>query len=207
MLGMLAGSTRLDPMGQASYRALAGRPLLRLSDKHGQPILTDRVLSSYRDSLAEEVSDSAGRVFDCGETGLPLGVSAIPQGRFEELLHGVPPAAQRLHIDRTKRFDDSRLAEFVRAEVALLEDLAKAAARPHSAGADPGGAAGHGAASGADPVGADAPLGALLAAADYTWAHFPDVPDLSAPERGFIARARVAALYYAERLRRIESVL
>jgi hypothetical protein len=189
VLGMLAGSTRFDPVGQASYRAIAGRRLLRLSDKYGRPILTDRVLSSYRDSLAEEVSDSTGRVFDCGETGLALGVSVVPADRLEELLQGFPADAPRLRIDRKRRFDGARLAGFVRAELVLLEQVAQAAARA------------------VDSPGAEEPLGALLADADYTWTHFSDVPDLSAPDRGFIARARVAALYYAERLRRIESIL
>jgi hypothetical protein len=189
VLAMLAGSTRLDPIGQASYRALNARRLLRIPDKNGRPILTDRVLSSYRDSLAEETSASVERVFDCGETGLPLGVPAIPAGRFEELLRCGPAAPRRLRIDQERRFDGAQLADFVAAERSLLADVARAAAG-FGASAETGDS-----------------LGALLAEADYTWAHFPDVPDLSALDRGFVARARVAALYYAERLRLIESVL
>ncbi|MGA2379228.1 MAG: 6-hydroxymethylpterin diphosphokinase MptE-like protein [Spirochaetia bacterium] len=189
VLAMLARSTRLDPIGQASYRALADRRLLRLADKHGLPILTDRVLSSYRDSLAEEISASAGRVLDCSETGLPLGVSAIPAERFEEILQCIPSAAPRLRIDQERRFAGARLAGFVAAERSLLADVVKAAAEFGTSGE------------------AGDSIGLLLAEADYTWAHFPDVPDLSAPDRGFVARARIAVLYYAERLRRIESVL
>jgi hypothetical protein len=189
VLTMLAGSTRLEPVGQASYRVLAGRSLLRLLDKHGRPILTDRVLSGYRDNLAEELRASTGRVLDCGETGLPLGARVISAARFEELLQSVPTSAPGLLVNQEKGFDGARIEGFVAAERSLLAEVATAAAGS-GVSAQAGGS-----------------LGALLAEVDYTWAHFPDVPDLSAPDRGFVARARVAALYYGERLRRIESVL
>jgi hypothetical protein len=185
VLAMLARATRMDPVGQASYRALEGRRLLRVPDKNGLPVLTDRVLSSYRDSLADRVRDSSGRVFDCGPTGLPLGVDRVSLPRFQELLAGAAVTGPRLHVDRKRRFAAEHLAGFMAAERALLADVARAAAAP---AADPG-------------------LGALLADADYVWAHFPDVPDLAAPDRGFTARARIAAQYYGERLRRVESVL
>ena len=187
LIAMLAGSSRLAPVGQAGYHALAGRHLLQGTDKHGRPVLTDRVLSSYRDSLEEEMRESSARVRDCGETGLPLGVRAIATSQLEEALKGVAPSAERLQIDRTRRFPGARLVRFAASERALLERVALAAGHP-SAVEDPA-------------------LGGLLADADYTWTHFPDLPDLSALDRGFVARARVAALYYAERLRRIESVL
>jgi hypothetical protein len=47
----------------------------------------------------------------------------------------------------------------------------------------------------------------FLKEADYTWVHFPDAPGEGMPDRGFLARARAAAGYYAERLRRLESFL
>ena len=187
VLAMMAASTRLDPVGLASYRALAGRRLLHVTDKHGRQTLTDRVLGSYRDSLEQELGGSAGRVFDCGETGLPLGARTITTAQFEALLAENPSASPRLQVDDGRRFPGDAIPEFVRAERALLLDLAQAAGSGTRAGADS--------------------VGALLAQADYTWTHFPDAPDLSAPDRGFLARARVAALYYAERLQRIESVL
>jgi hypothetical protein len=152
-------------------------------------VLTDRVLSSYRDSLEEELSESSARVRDCGDTGLPLGVPVIAASQLEAALQAGATSAQSLRIDRTRRFPGERLAHFVASERALLEKVALAAGGPSGNGPAP------------------EALGALLADADYTWTHFPDQPDLAAPERGFVARARVAALYYAERLRRIESVL
>jgi len=96
---------------------------------------------------------------------------------------------KRLCIGQGGRFHSERLAEFLAAERSRLEELAEAAAAFISSGER------------------GESLGGLLAESDYAWAHFPDAPDLSAPDRGFVARARVAALYYAERLRRIESVL
>ena len=183
---MLAKATRLDPVGQASYRALETRRLLRVADKHGQPVLTDRVLSSYRDSLADRARSSSGRVFDCGPTGLPLGMDRVSLPRFEELLtSGTVTGPRNPCVDRGKRFAGDHLAQFVASERALLADMATAASARDT----------------------DPRLGALLAEADYVWTHFPDVPDLSAPDRGFAARARVAAQYYGERLRRVESVL
>jgi membrane associated rhomboid family serine protease len=188
-LAMLAESTRLDPVGQAGYSALAGRRLLYLPDKNGRMILTDLVLSSYRDSLSGELSASSERVLDCGQSGLPLGVRAIRGEQFEGLLGNTPAAGQRLHIDRERRFPEDQLSGFVAAERALLAEIADAAAVFAASGGQGGS------------------LGALLADADYTWVHFPDLPDFSALDPGFVARARIAALYYAERLRRIESVL
>jgi hypothetical protein len=197
VLAMMAASTRLDPVGQAAYRAFVDRRLMRVADKHGRPIITDRVLSSYRDSIEEELGGQEGRALDCGETGLSLGVRAITTGRFEELLQNSPVGTPRLLLDRSRRFEGSRLAEFLAAERSLLLDCADAAAAGGSGGTGESRRA-------AEPVRS---LSSLLSEADYAWAHFPDVPDLSAPDRGFLARARVAALYYAERLRRIESVL
>jgi hypothetical protein len=188
-LSMLCGSSRTDPVGQAGWRALTGRRLVTLTDKNGRPVRTDSVLSSYRDSLAEELEPFTSRVLDCGESGIPLGVRAIRSERFEELLMGGPASPWRLRVDPEKGFRGERIAGFLSAERALLSRAARASARFEETGDD-----------------AES-LGALLADADYAWAHFPDVPDLSAPQRGFAARARVAALYYAERLRKIESVL
>ena len=187
VLAMTAASTRLEPVGLASYRALASRRLLRVTDKHGRPTLTDRVLGSYRDSIEQELSGSGERVFDCGETGLPLGARVVTTERFEELLEQNPAASPRLHVDAGKRFPGDRIAGFVRSERALLLDLARAAGDAGAAG--------------------DGSAASLLAQCDYAWTHFPDMPDLSAPDRGFLVRVRIAALYYAERLRRIESVL
>ncbi len=188
-LTMLAGSSRVKPVGQASYQALAGRRLVRLPDKHGRPVLSDGVLSSYRDSLAAEMSQGPGRVLDCGATGLSLGVPTITEDHFEELLQRVRPSGQKLCIGPGGRFRSELLADFLAAERSRLEELAEAAAGFVASGER------------------GESLGGLLAESDYAWAHFPDVPDLSAPSRGFVARARIAALYYAERLRRIESVL
>jgi len=50
-------------------------------------------------------------------------------------------------------------------------------------------------------------LRALLRAVEHAWVHFPDEPDLDAPDASFLARVRVASAYYAERIERIESVL
>ena len=188
LIAMHAGSSRMAPPGQAVVVALAGRRLARLADKHGRPVMTDRVMASYRDTLEEELREFAQRVWDCGETGLALGVRWISAGQLESALQEVPRGeTPRLRVDTARRFSADRLRHFVESERALLED--------------------GGGGRGTSPAEPDPGLGSLLQDADYTWAHFPDEPDLAAPGPGFVARARVAALYYAERLRRVESVL
>jgi hypothetical protein len=183
-LSMLSRGSRFDPVGQGAFQALAARRLLRKTDKRGRPVLTDRVMGSYRDGLEAEAHDASGRIFDCGETGLPLGVRQVSERELEELLPGGPLPAERLRSTSARPFPVEALRPFVRDERALLARLVREAA-------------GHGPSS----------IGTLLAEADYTWAHFPDQPDLSSPDRSFVARARVAAMYYDERLRRIQTLL
>ncbi|HET6452402.1 MAG TPA: 6-hydroxymethylpterin diphosphokinase MptE-like protein [Spirochaetia bacterium] len=170
----LAACARLLPPGQDAFQALAARRLISRTDKQGQPVLTDRVLSSYRDSLESEVQHFPGRFFDCGVTGLPLGAKTVSEEEVAALLPSAPPAGERIRVREGQEFTGTALRPFLSGERARLADFLR------------------------DPD------GSRLADIDYTWAHFPDEPDLSSPGPGFLARARVAALYYDERLRRIE---
>lgn len=189
LLAALERVTRFEPVGQSGFQALAVRRLLRAADKHGRPVLTDRVMGSYRDGLEAETRAFAGRVYDCGQTGLPLGLRTVSTGQFADLLASGPEEQERIRVDRRRRFPVDALGPLVAAERDLLSRMAGAAAAYASGTA------------------AAEEVAALLTEADYAWAHFPDQPEMSSLDKGFVARARIAALYYEQRLRRIESRL
>ena len=188
-LAMLNGSSRLRPIGQDAFQALAARVLVRAADKRGGFVRTDKVLKSYRDSVEEVVRDSAARVMDFGPQGLELGIGRISMGEWEERLAcgSAPPA--RLEIDTVSVFTRDQVRRFFQAEKGLLE-RALDALRETTAGG-----------------GASEECRALLREIDYTWVQFPDPPGLENPDRSFLARARVAAGHYARRLERIASIL
>ena len=122
-----------------------------------------------------------------------MGVRAVSAAEFARLLPPAAGPAPRIEVNAGRGFTGSALGAFLADERSLLGRLLRRS-----------GAIGEG--SSEQPGLAD-----LLSEADYIWAHFPDPPDLSSPEkmidRSFIARARVAAMYYDERLRRIEAAV
>jgi len=190
----LEHSCRFAPVGQSGFQALAVRRLLRAGDKQGQTVLTDRVMSSYRDALQAELRADSHRTVDCGSTGLPLGVRTISLRELGDRLAGTPglrDTAERLQVKSGGRYPSERLGSFIAQERARLARMAAAAA--DRAGTAP------------------EIMEEILDEVDYAWAHFPDRPEPSSPgqgiEPGFVARAGVAARFYDERLRRIESML
>ncbi len=189
-LRMLTDGTRISPVGLDAYRAIAGRPLVRAASKDGDRVLTDTVLQSYRDSLEAEAEGAVGRIADCGAWGLDLGIRRIPVNELEERLAVGRSSRARLQKDCTRRYRVEALPAFLASEGRLLERVIEETSRYTSQGS----------------VIPDE-LRLLLSEVDYSWVHFPDEPDAASPGPGFLARVRVAAAYYAERLRRIASVL
>ncbi|MGD0725573.1 MAG: 6-hydroxymethylpterin diphosphokinase MptE-like protein [Spirochaetia bacterium] len=188
-LAMLNGSTRLMPIGQDAFQALAARSLLHAPDKRGGTITTDRVLKSYRDNIESVVKDSETRVMDFGPQGLDLGVRRISMGEWEERIAcGSSPAAL-LEIDSRKVFPRDRIHEFMQNERDLLARAIEALRKSTAEG------------------GASEECRTLLREIDYVWVQFPDPPGLESPDRSFLSRARVAAGHYARRLDRIASIL
>jgi hypothetical protein len=194
-LAMLAGGSRLRPIGHDTYRALSSRALLRVPDKHGHPVPTDRVLMSYRDTLCAELADSAPRANDIGTSGLDLSIRRLSEAQFAERLgtspgHGTLP----LEVDESRGFSGKRLRAFVAEETRLLRDAASELRQAAVSGS------------------VSEECRRLLCAADHAWVHFPDAPDKAgtdagAPGRSFLARAGAAAGYYAARAERIISIL
>jgi hypothetical protein len=189
-LQMLTHSARLSPVGLDAYRAMSARQLVRSISKNGTTVRTDAVLHSYRDSLEVEAQESKGRVIDCGAWGLDLGVTKMSVPELEERLAAGKSSENRLHKDPARRFQVGRLRTFLASERTLLERFITATAGNLSRGA---------------PFTDD--LRQLLLDVDYAWIHFPDEPDFASPGPGFLARARVAAAYYGQRIQRAASVI
>jgi hypothetical protein len=186
---MLNGSSRLRPVGQDAFQAMAARMLLHAPDKRGGIVATDKVLKSYRDNVESVVRGSSARVMDFGPQGLDLGVRRIGIDEWEERLACGNTPAPLLEVDTHKAFPRDRVREFMQAEKDLLGRAIDALRETTLEGR------------------ASEECRALLREIDYTWVQFPDPPGLENPDRSFLARARVAAGHYAQRLDRIASIL
>jgi hypothetical protein len=189
-VAMLLGAARNHPPGQDTFAVIAARPLVRVPDKSGSPVMTDRVLMSYRDNLRAEVGEEADRVNDIGTAGLDLGLRRLGAARFEEILGAT--AASRgaaLDIDATRGFPAENLRSFFTDEIGLLRRAAGSMRQAAASGS------------------VSEECRALLGDVNYAWVHFPDEPELPTPSRGFLARVGVATGYYAMRMERIGSVL
>ncbi len=186
-LAMLNGSSRLRPVGQDAFQALAARVLVQAPDKRGGLVRTDKVLKSYRDNVESVVRESTARVMDFGPRGLDLGVRRISMGEWEDRLAGGSAPAALLEIDSGKAFPRDLVREFIQTEKRLLERAIDALRGLTAEGSEE--------------------CRMLLREIDYAWVQFPDPPGLENPDRSFLARARVAAGHYARRLDRIVSIL
>jgi hypothetical protein len=185
----LEKATRLRPVGLDAYQALAARSLILVKDKNGGAVATDRVMRSYRDNLDARLSNARGRAFDIGSLGLDLGIRKVEPAEAEERIAGGAETGRSLEVDPRSDFRAEALVDFISHETRLLRD---AAARMRES------ARGGGVPSGSRE---------LLRQVDYTWLHFPDESDLDHPERSFLARAAVAASWYADRIDRLGSIL
>jgi hypothetical protein len=185
---MLVRCARRNPPGSDLYAALAARPRLHAEGKSGHAVITDSLLRSYRDTLAARIAPEAGRVADVGARGLPLGALLLPVTEMEQRLAG-SAAVRGVAVDAARRFAPDAVRAFVGEELRLLADARDslrdaAAARP-----------------------ADAAAEALVRSVDYTWAHFPEFPDVPGLTAAFVARVRVAVAWYEKRLRRVDAAL
>jgi len=188
-LSALAGASRLSAPDSPSFRAMSARRRTLAGDKHGQRVLTDSVLESYGESLRRIVAGAGPRVLDAGSTGLPLGAPLITQSELKERVRRTGGKRAPLEPVCAPLCSVESVRAFIWAEREILrhgDGLLRAAI---SSGA------------------ASEECLSFLREADYTWVHFPDAPGDGMPDRGFLARARAAAGYYAERLRRLESLL
>ncbi|HVP18741.1 MAG TPA: 6-hydroxymethylpterin diphosphokinase MptE-like protein [Spirochaetia bacterium] len=188
-LAALAGSFRLDAAEGTSFKAIVERRKKIVPDKTGRPVLTDAILASYRDSLRRIVAYAGGRVYDACASGLDLGAPRVSHRELKEMVNAAGEGGHTLEAGRASVTTVERLRSFIRSELEILdrgEELLRAALGSSTASPD---------------------CLRFLDDADYALIHFPDWPRNEAPDRGFLARADVAARYYAERLRRVQSLL
>ena len=177
-LSALVRATRLLPPGEESLVAILSRGAVPAPSKDGGRVLTDRVLRSYRDSLAAIVAAESARVADAGPVGLDLGAHRVDPEEMVGILSD-SAAAPGLSIGR-RPFTADRVRAFLAGEASLLRRAA--AVRTDSD-----------------------ECAALLEEARHAWLHFPDEPDLEHPAPDFVARVRVAAGYYLRLVERLES--
>jgi hypothetical protein len=187
-LAALRSASRVRGVDQDAVGSLAARRAIREKDKAGDGVMTDLVLRSYRDGLRVEAAGSAGRVWDLGRTGLDLGISRIDEDAFLGRVRAAGACHPRITVRPGPAFPAASLLRFLDSEISLLDRAVGRLASLLSAA----------------KAGAEIPVEdrSLLAAVDYTFLHFPDGREPDALSRSFLARARVAALYYRQRIAR-----
>jgi hypothetical protein len=168
--------------------------MLRERDGHGGQVLTDSILRSYRDGLRSECSAEAGRMWHLGSRGLDLGLRRIDAAGFLDRIRAAAARSPRLGAAAgTGRPSEQRVSTFLLAEMETLD--AAIASLPCMIAAV--------SAAGRLPPGCET----LLRTIDYAWVHFPDAEGglRAGADRtvSFLARARVAAMYYRGRLGRL----
>lgn len=184
-LSSLLAAARTRGVEQDAARTLWRRGSIREVGKTGGQVATDMVLRSYRDGLRLEAAPFAGRTWDLGATGLDLGLPRVDGKTFLGMVGGRGAGRPGVEVRKGPGFAGEAVARALRAEAALLRE---AASRVSAllAGRQPAG-----------PGDRD-----LLEQAAYALLHFPDREAATEPTPGFLARARVALLYYAERASR-----
>ena len=185
-LAALTEATRLCAPDGPSFRAVAARMKTIVEDKAGQPVLTDAVLASYRESLRRVVFGAGARVMDAGSTGLDLGAPRISEKELKERVRGAKTRSAPLELSADPLCSSQSVQAFLRAETEMLirgDGLLRSAI---SSGAT------------------SEECLSFVADADYTWVHFPDARGSMDP--GFLARVRAAVSYYVMRLQRLESL-
>lgn len=188
-LAALRAARRVQGVDQQVVQSLWARRPIRDRDKQGRPVATDLVLRTYRDGLRMESACEAGRLWDLGQSGLDLGIRRIDEEQFVQRIRAAGAATPRLTVRGTPGPAAAGVAAFLEGELRLLdrglaritELLALAAAGGSGAEADR----------------------EMLAAIDYAVVHFPDGRQPGTVSQSLLARTRVAALYYRQRLQRL----
>ncbi len=188
-LSALARATRLCPPDDLSFRALSARNAMIAEDKNGEPILTDPVLMSYRESLRRVIAAASPRVFDAGVSGLPLGAPRLSERELKQRVRGAASRSVPLPRSTAPVCSSEKVLAFIRSEQDILR---------------------RGDALLREALSAETPSEdclSFLDDVDYAWVHFPDTPHDEPPGKSLLARVSAAARYYGERLRRLESLL
>jgi hypothetical protein len=177
----LRSAQRLWPVGQEAYESIRSRPLLKLADKSGEPIMSDLVLHSYA-SQTRMIVEGNKRVFDMSIGGLDLGA---PPVRTEDDLSGLLPSSTSESKLMCRSIGAEELAhrigeanELIRREtdlltegVARIEQKLKAGERRANGDAGP-----------------FPPWDGIFKELSYLYFYFPDNPPLPKSNSSFLLR-------------------
>ncbi len=192
-------SNYLDPLGMSSFKAIMGRPLLKLKGKDGKEVLSDLVLRSYSLQLEKEIKDT-GRVYDLAKTGLPSGARIVHNRKeLTEILSSTPLSARRSteahpSADETKPFSREAAKAFCENEMHLLlqaEELVGSYLRQKDR---------------EDPEDKENMI-QILKEVEYAFLHLPDAIPEPSLSRNFLSRVVICFRYFTSRLRQSLAVL
>jgi len=178
-------AARLAPIGFADSSFAEGSSPAR--GKDGREVRTDPTLSGYRDLFEAEFS-RVGGLFDCGETGLPLG---IPRARISEVLarqaagRSALYAAQGAAQSAAECPSREAIDRFISEERERLIALRAALTGERAAGIDE--------------------VRAELVELDYLHLHFPDSHRASEATGDFLNRARAEVEWFLKTLTLLSS--
>jgi len=164
---MLHGTCRYNSVDMPGYEAVQTRPLLRLRNGSGRPVLSDLVLQGYALKLREIIASSDG-VFTLSERGLPSGAPLLRVRQANGLAARIPTVAAPVRSSLPARaFTPTRkaVAAFLEGEEKLLDAAAAACRMTRENSHDPGAA--------------QAPLRETLKQVEYAYLDLPDfTPEL-----------------------------
>jgi hypothetical protein len=187
-LAALGSCGRFHGVGQEAYASLLARPRMKERDRNGRLVTTDLVLASYARQLRRSIREDAGRTWEIGEIGLPLGARQASMEEIADRLSSVPELDERLIEPGGHAFDRARLRTFLEGEREMLARAEQAIEDGLSTGG---------------PLPLPTASREAMRAVDYAFVHFPDEMDCEAPARSYLSRAHVAVGYYFERLPRV----
>ncbi len=189
MMSMFA--SRLEPFGNMSFASIQSRPLLRLHDRKGSPILSDLVLDSYATQLAA-IASASTRVFCFGQQGLPISERYVASE--SELWEILPRKAPTLIPAHTQQASTRQVTAFLEQECAMLERSQVLLESLLAEGRRESRVLEHNEKT-------------ILAQTAYLFVHFPDPEPLPRFDRSFFKRALLAAAYYTDRLQRAKKLV
>ena len=132
-----------EAFGETAYRAVS---------KNNEQVYTKPVLRSYRDLFEREFSKSA-RVFDCFDSGLPLGLKSLTVQQACELL-SAGSCGFKSPLGSSLEGSSVKIIDFIRCEQKRLLSIRKMlTGEAHTDQAE---------------------LAALIDECDYLWSHFPE---------------------------------
>jgi hypothetical protein len=183
-------SSRLSPVSHKIFSAIESRPLLKITDKNGQPAISDLILSSYAKLVEQVARDEKNRIFDIGRYGMDLGLKRLRSD--DEIIAalcrfpGEKPVSHSFGSDNDERcITTDKLSIFFKRELELLES-AQAVIKPIVNGKKE------------FKTSFDEEERVLLKEIDYAYLHFPEANPEPVFEKTYLLRLLVSIVHYSE---------